>query len=441
MTLFTVIHPFSTVAADLLVNSLWQGLLLTAAVAVCLKFLPELTASMRSIIWTVVLLLMLGLPALPLLLIHSSHGPAGVLRAEYGWGMLLLGVWATASLYRGLHLGREAMRLYAVARRARVVVPDPSLAALLRTPRRALLCVSDEVDRPSVAGFFHARILLPPALLKTLTPAELGQVVLHEMEHLRRGDDWLNLLQQVSLVLLPLNPALLWVDRRLCRERELACDDGVLRATRARKAYAACLVKLAEDSMLRRGVSLALSALGTRARESELVSRVRRILAASETGVATSGRGRLVAGAALAVCVGIVMLVTIQTPQLVSFGDSAILPAQLPAVATVVGPAREPARQPVFSADHPGARPLLTSAVLTSPTAASRRLVAVASLRTPSRGPRRSGVATRATRWTPLPLARGPRLVNAHVVLAEYQFSQPVYAALPWRGGWLIVQL
>src|SRR6201999_862361 len=65
----------------------------------------------------------------------------------------------------------------------------------------------------------------------------------------------------------------------------LACDDGVMRATKARKAYAACLVRLAEDSMLRRSISLALGVLGafeSRVRESELVTRVRRILAAPE---------------------------------------------------------------------------------------------------------------------------------------------------------------
>jgi hypothetical protein len=53
--------------------------------------------------------------------------------------------------------------------------------------------------------------------------------VLHEMEHLRRGDDWTNLLQKLSLVVFPLNPALIWIERQLCLERELACDDRCCR--------------------------------------------------------------------------------------------------------------------------------------------------------------------------------------------------------------------
>ena len=56
--------------------------------------------------------------------------------------------------------------------------------------------------------------------------------------------DSIHLLQKLGLALFPLHPALFWLDRRLCRERELACDDGVLRATQARKAYAACLARL-----------------------------------------------------------------------------------------------------------------------------------------------------------------------------------------------------
>ena len=95
--------------------------------------------------------------------------------------------------------------------------------------RRAELCLSDEVDRPSVVGFFRPRILLTPELFACLSAAELEQVVLHEMEHVRRYDDWTNLLQKLSLALVPLHPVLLWVERRMCLERELACDDRVMR--------------------------------------------------------------------------------------------------------------------------------------------------------------------------------------------------------------------
>ena len=77
-------------------------------------------------------------------------------------------------------------------------------------------------------GFFKPRILIPDWLFARLTSGELEQIVLHEAEHLRRRDDWTNLFQKLCLVFFPLNPALMWIEHRLCREREMACDDGVI---------------------------------------------------------------------------------------------------------------------------------------------------------------------------------------------------------------------
>ncbi len=152
--------------------------------------------------------------------------------------------------------------------------------------RHAELCVSDEVDRPTVIGFFAPKILIPTWLVEKLTAEELEQIVLHEAGHLSRADDWMNLLQKIALVVFPLNPALAWVERRLCFERELACDERVLEATGAPKAYAACLASLAEHRLGRRGLALALGALG---RESELGQRVRRILSAERDDAAGAG--------------------------------------------------------------------------------------------------------------------------------------------------------
>ncbi len=113
----------------------------------------------------------------------------------------------------------------------------------------AQVCTTTELDRPSVIGFFAPRILIPEWLYARLTREELEHVILHESEHLRRYDDWINLAQKLCLVVFPLNPALAWMERRLCREREMACDDGVVRATQAPRAYAACLASLAERGL------------------------------------------------------------------------------------------------------------------------------------------------------------------------------------------------
>ena len=129
-------------------------------------------------------------------------------------------------------------------------------------------------------------------------------MVLHEAEHLRRRDDWINLVQKLCLVVFPLNPALAWMERRLCREREMACDEGVVRRTQAPRAYAACLASLAERSWSANadcsGARRRLS-LGAWQRRPELVRpRARhsaaRPGAASCGGAGAAGRGGLRAG-------------------------------------------------------------------------------------------------------------------------------------------------
>ena len=57
----------------------------------------------------------------------------------------------------------------------------------------------------------------------------------------------------------------------------MACDDGVIRVTRAPRAYAACLASLAERGLQRRAEALSL---GAWQRRPELVHRVHSILRA-----------------------------------------------------------------------------------------------------------------------------------------------------------------
>ena len=126
-----------------------------------------------------------------------------------------------------------------------------------------------------VLGFRERRLLLPPWMVPTLSYKELRQITLHECEHLRRHDDWSNLLLQIILMLFPLHPALAWLHRRIRVQRELACDAAVVAATARPLAYATCLTRLAEKRIQRNHLRLALAAWG---RESELLQRVNALL-------------------------------------------------------------------------------------------------------------------------------------------------------------------
>jgi hypothetical protein len=267
------LEAVTQLSATAAVAGLWQGIALAAAAALALRLVPRTTATVRFFLWTAVLL---GAAFLPFLhLPTASHAaashaqPASLLHLGRAWSLGIAALWLSFSLFRLTELAVQGVRLRALWRNAQPTPATPEIATLLATVplRRVELCLSTEVDRPSVIGFFSPRILIPDWLFTQLTAPELFQIVLHEAEHLRRADDWLNLLQKLSLALFPLNPALVWIERRLCSERELACDDGVLRVTIAPRVYATCLATLAERRLQyraghRSALSLALGALG-----------------------------------------------------------------------------------------------------------------------------------------------------------------------------------
>ena len=310
----------SRVIATLFVSGLWQGVVLAAGVGICLRLVPKTTATVRFAIWTV---LFAVLAVLPLAHAYSGSanasvaGHAALLHIDMRWSFAIAALWLMVSLVRAVKLTMSAVRLHGIWKRATPV--EGCDAVLLAAGFRGVeLCISKDVDRPSVIGFFSPRILIPEELFDRLTTAEFGQIVLHEVGHLRRRDDWINLLQKVSLVLVPLNPALMWIERQLCLERELACDDDVLRLTKAPKAYATCLTNLAEERLGQRSAALSLGAWEKR---SELARRVHSILRGGE------GMGRVQARVVMTVLVVALMggaTELARCPEFVSFSPTAL---------------------------------------------------------------------------------------------------------------------
>ncbi len=426
-------------ASGSLISAVWEGLVLAACVAICLRLLPGMTAAARSVVWSAVMVLAVALP--------FAHLSRDAVASGNGWhvderiSLAIATVWVLLSMIRAAQLVRSALYLRGIARSAQPIEVGPELAAILsehphgRRDKTAsnmghpLLCVSDEVDRPSVVGFSAPRILLPAELLPQLSEGELMQIVLHEMEHLRRGDDWTNLLQKLTLVLFPLNPVLVWIERRLCLERELACDDQVLRTTNARKAYAACLANLAEHSLVRRGVSLAL---GAWERQSEVVRRVHRILLRPDREM---GRRQVVAVVSVMVA-GMVAGADAfaHSPQLVSFG---------PKVTMVAASADAQLKMPGVAAQdvvfRPKERPKAEAlGYQSAPLQSKIKFRAHIVKRAPAQmAELRGDESTQPS----APVLLFHRVTWQEIAPGVMQRSLVSYAAVPTGNGWLFVQL
>jgi len=281
-------HFISTGPAELLIASIWQGLLLTTVAWAALRLASGLRASTRFTLWMIVFLLVALLPcfAIGRGLLGAEPGLASPapqtfsLHLNVAWALALEVVWAFASLFSLGRLFLSGRQMRALLRNS-VPVPFHALdeeiqSVVMRSGKRSVeVRLSNAVDAPSVIGFFRPAVVVPRSLWSELAPNDMKQIILHEMAHLDRGDDWTNLLQKLLRALSPLNPALVWAERHLCREREQACDDAVLDAAGNPRAYATCLTKLAENSLLRQVTSLAP---GFWQRHSELAGRVENIL-------------------------------------------------------------------------------------------------------------------------------------------------------------------
>jgi BlaR1 peptidase M56 len=437
------IESISRLVANWFVAGLWQGVVLAAGVAICLRLVPRTTAAVRFAIWTAVFAVLAVLPLVHAYSLNSDSGIAGrsaLVHVNVRWSFAIAAVWLIVSLVRGVKLAMSAVRLRGIWKRATPVegCDEVLLAAGFRGVE---LCTSNDVDRPSVIGFFSPRILIPEELFARLTTAEFGQIVLHEVGHLRRADDWINLLQKLSLVVFPLNPVLMWIERQLCLERELACDDDVLRLTKAPKAYATCLTNLAEHRLGRRVAALSLGAWEKR---SELARRVHSILRGGQGMSQTQARvvmGVLVLGllggsAELARC-----------PQLISFSPAAAPVADaaksLPATAgyqaasfrvaanatnSMPGVAHATLLKASLPVDR-GVRPFQTMPK-------QRRAVSAPVLMRSSHASRMRGTQ----RWVVLTSWDGMERQRVVFAVTERVISAS-YAAVPTAGGWLVIQL
>jgi beta-lactamase regulating signal transducer with metallopeptidase domain len=324
---------FSRSAATTLLTAFWQGLVIAIALGLSLRFAPRVSAGSRFVILAGGFAAVVALPFLPALArilagsVHaeSSRGlAASASGAVFGaahpwlvmdarWSVALTLLWLGASVWRASDLAVHTVRLRRLWKDAVPVAGKTVALTKMRGRKPVELCTTEELERPSVIGFLAPRILIPAWLLERMTDAELEQIVLHESEHLRRGDDWTNLVQKLSLVVFPLNPALLWMERRLCLEREMACDEGVVRRTRAPRAYAACLTHLAEHGLERRVQALSL---GAWQRRPELARRVHSLLS-RKPALQPAAAGGLVAVLGCVVLAGAAELA--RCPQVVGF--------------------------------------------------------------------------------------------------------------------------
>lgn len=143
-------------------------------------------------------------------------------------------------------LGAERLR-----RESRLVNDGPVVECLerlrgsLSIGRRVAVAVCERVAAPVLVGVVRPLILLPPSALSGWSPDEIEMVLLHELAHVRRWDNLVNLVQRFVEAALFFQPAVWLVSGWVRREREACCDAVVVGATQRPREYAELLVEMA----------------------------------------------------------------------------------------------------------------------------------------------------------------------------------------------------
>ncbi|HEY4762356.1 MAG TPA: M56 family metallopeptidase [Candidatus Sulfotelmatobacter sp.] len=320
------LHAIAQISALQIVDCLVQGTLIAIFFALMLGMARRQNADTRFAVWFSALM---AIATLPLFGSWGRHVgiPAGsaspsTIILPGSWALYLFGTWAVIAAGLLMGIVRGLWHLHVLRKSSVPLRPaalDPRLQRTLeraRSKRSVDFCTSDRVQVPTAVGLVKPIILIPRWVMQELSPDELNQILLHELAHFGRWDDWTNLAQKIVKALFFFHPAVWWIEKRVSLEREMACDDAVLAETASPRAYAECLANLAEKTLLHRSIALAQSALGRIRQTSLRVAQILDVNRAPVTARAWKPAVSLVAGFALVCALGIS-----RTPRLIAFAD------------------------------------------------------------------------------------------------------------------------
>ena len=277
-------HGVATVVSQRLLFTVVSGTLLAAAVWLLLQVFPKRDSRTNFAIWFSTLLATAMLPLFSVYLESRAVAPGGptavfTVPTSVAWyAFIAWAVIAFTGLARVVLATFQLRRLRADAMPVEMESLPAEIGAIVEEAQKSRpvsVLVSDRLEVPTAIGFSTPAVILPAWMVESTPAEELKYILLHELAHLRRRDDWTNLAQKILKALFFFLPSVWWIERRLSLDREMACDDAVLVHSGTPVGYAECLAHVAERSFLRKQIALAQAAVG---RVRQLTARVTRIL-------------------------------------------------------------------------------------------------------------------------------------------------------------------
>ncbi|HEY8748370.1 MAG TPA: M56 family metallopeptidase, partial [Tepidisphaeraceae bacterium] len=221
------------------------------------------------------------------------------------WRMWLMLMWLSGAAIAGSWLLGKIVQLWLVTRVLEPVKDQIALElieecrVLVGLKRPPALVVGSPDFGPALVGFWRPRLFVPANVLSTFGRQELRVIFLHELVHQRRRDVAINYLIAGLQALHWFNPLVWMAFSKLRAERELACDEAVLKlcASRDRLSYGCTILKLLESACGNAGLAAgAVGVIGNQAlihRRIDMIARFDR-----------SRQGRSAAAVVLSIIVG-----------------------------------------------------------------------------------------------------------------------------------------
>jgi TonB family protein len=253
-----------------------------------------------------------------------EHASVGVTFVSRPWklstsALLLTGWIAGMALFllpvvMGLRQVRSLRRSALPWRHGQLAIDRLALDAGIQ--RRVEVLLHEGLPGPMTCGVLHPAIVLPQDA-QTWEGENLNRALVHELEHVRRGDWVSQCLARAVCAVYWFHP-LVWIAwRKLALEAERSCDDAVLGRSEA-TAYADQLVALAKRLSLVAKNPAAKSLLLAMANRADLAARVGAVLDSRQR------RGRAgTSSVALACAAAAVLVLTISPLTLVAAPQAA----------------------------------------------------------------------------------------------------------------------
>ena len=252
------------ISVERILNALPEGFLVALFAWALLRVLRRQNSGTRFAVWFLALLTVAALPVLGVFgegrALMASGMSSGNVRPTIAipgrWALFVFLAWVFGACVAITRLATGLWRLRQLRQSCTAIAAgdlDPAVRKRIAGIDASVTVATSECVRvPAAIGFWNRTIVLPTWALRELPPSDLNVILLHEFAHLRRWDDWTNLIQKIVRALFFFHPAVWWIESRLSVEREMACDDAVLAETANPHGYATCLVSLLEKSLAHR---------------------------------------------------------------------------------------------------------------------------------------------------------------------------------------------